>query len=96
MPVTRWTQLSSYGAIMHFDPFDPAADGADALCYIADRATLDTAVSLIAEFGDAAILQAALRADASRNKGNVIGFCRWRQIERVIATLGDHSGGTLH
>lgn len=81
---------------MHFDPLDPATGGADAPCYIADRATLDTAVSLMAEFGDTAIFQAALRADASRSKGNVVGFCRWRQIERLIVTLSDHSGGTLH
>lgn len=82
---------------MHFDPFDPAAaDGGEALCYIADRATLDTAVSLISEFGEGAVLQAAARADASRNQGNVPSFCRWRQIERLIAKLGQRGGSTLH
>lgn len=82
---------------MQFDPPDLAAvDGGEALCYIADRATLDTAVSLMSEFGEGAILQAAARADASRNQGNVANFCRWRQIERLIVKLGQRGSSTLH
>ncbi len=48
-------------------------------------------------FGDDAGFEAAARADASRNRGNVTGFCRWRQIERMIVALAHpQAGGTLH
>ncbi len=33
----------------------------------------------------------------SRDKGNVMRFCHWRQIERVIVTLSDQEvRGTVH
>ena len=65
--------------------------------YIADRATIDCADELIALFGASAALEAAARADQSRDRGNVTTFCRWRQVERVILLL-DHDGaiGTIH
>lgn len=48
-------------------------------------------------FGDNAGCEAAARADASRNHGNVIGFCRWRQIERMIMALAHpQAHGTRH
>jgi hypothetical protein len=48
-------------------------------------------------FGDDAGLEAAARAEQSRDCGNVIRFCHWRQIERVIATLSDEEvRGTVH
>jgi len=48
-------------------------------------------------FGDDAGLEAATRAEQSRDAGNVIRFCHWRQIERVIATLSDEEvRGTVH
>ncbi|MBY0520637.1 MAG: hypothetical protein K2P79_09450 [Sphingomonas sp.] len=81
---------------MHTDPLDPFADEPDIACYIADRATVEAAVSLMAHHGHTASLEAAARADASRNRGNVAGFCRWRQIERLIETLSAPRGGTLH
>ena len=31
----------------------------------------------------------AVGAEASRGYGNVLKFCHWRQIERVIVTLSD-------
>jgi hypothetical protein len=38
-----------------------------------------------------------VRADRSREEGNVVRFCHWRQIERVIATLNcDEAVGTVH
>ena len=41
--------------------------------------------------------EAAARAEASRGKGNVLKFCHWRQIERVIVTLSDREArGTIH
>ena len=65
--------------------------------FIAGRATLDDATDLIRNFGDAAIGEAAARASRSRNAGNVVRFCHWRQIERVISTLvDDEPAGTIH
>jgi hypothetical protein len=55
------------------------------------------AQALIARFGDAAGLEAAERAEASRNLGNHIHFCRWRQIERLVTILNlEMTAGTLH
>lgn len=65
--------------------------------YIAGRAALADASALIDRFGDDAGYEAAARADRSRDAGNVVGFCHWRQIERVIATLScDEVMGTVH
>jgi len=67
------------------------------LFYIADRATVDSASDLIDRFGVDAGPEAASRADRSRNLGNAINFCRWRQIERVIMVLtADQAIGTVH
>lgn len=89
-------QLWRYGARMHDDFLDRLPGGGDAFCYIADRAMLDTAIALIADHGAGALLHASMRADASRNQGNVISFCQWRQIERLIAALNSGSTGTVH
>ena len=68
----------------------------DAL-YIAGRAALNDASELIDRFGDNAGLEAAVRAEKSRDAGNVLKFCHWRQIERVIATLSDDEvRGAIH
>ena len=48
---------------------------------------LADAAELIELYGDDAGLEAAVRAEQSRDDGNVARFCHWRQIERVIATL---------
>ena len=65
--------------------------------FITGRAALDDAASLIELFGDDAGFEAASRAEHSRDAGNVIRFCHWRQIERVIATLAsDEVRGTIH
>ena len=65
--------------------------------FISGRAALDDAAGLIATYGDDAAFEAAARAHASRDAGNVQRFCHWRQIERVIATLSsDEVVGTLH
>lgn len=48
-------------------------------------------------FGDDAGLEAAARAERSRDVGNLAHFCQWRQIERVILMLSaDHAMGTIH
>ena len=65
--------------------------------YIAGRLALAEASELIDRFGDEARLEAAARADRSRDAGNVLHFCHWRQIERVIETLSsDEVRGTVH
>jgi hypothetical protein len=57
--------------------------------FVADRASALDAARLLAELGDDAAAAAAARADESRGQGNVIHFCRWRQIERLIGVMAD-------
>lgn len=65
--------------------------------FIACRLSLSEASELIDRFGDDAGLEAAARAEQSRDAGNILRFCHWRQIERVIATLSDEEvRGTIH
>ena len=65
--------------------------------FINGRVALAEASELLETFGDAAAREAAARADISRDAGNVMKFCHWRQIERVIATLSsDQVRGTIH
>ncbi|WP_299323577.1 hypothetical protein [Parasphingopyxis sp.] len=52
--------------------------------YLEDRQAVFDAADLIAEFGAHAGMEAAARASRSREKGNVVHFCRWRQIERLV------------
>ena len=67
------------------------------LPFIAGRPALADASDLIERFGDDAGLEAAALAERSRDVGNVIRFCHWRQIERVIATLSSEEVcGTIH
>jgi len=74
-----------------FDEFDwPAIQ-------VADRDIYEGATDLIAGFGSAADIEAATRADACREVGNVQHFARWRQIERLIPVLmSEEVTGTLH
>ena len=63
----------------------------------ADRKTLDDATTLIEAFGNFAGSEAALRADHSRDRGNSILFCHWRQVERLIVALSvERVIGTVH
>jgi hypothetical protein len=65
--------------------------------HLADRAALAEAASLIEKFGLHAPSEAARLAGESRERGNVIRFCRWRQIERMIAMLQDETvTGAVH
>ena len=65
--------------------------------FIHNRVALADASELIDLYGDNAGFQAAVRAERSRDSGNVARFCHWRQIERVIATLAsDEVQGTVH
>lgn len=52
---------------------------------------------LMDEFGLSAGIEAAERANKSRNVGNHLHYCRWRQIERLIIVLSaDTTFGTVH
>jgi hypothetical protein len=55
--------------------------------YLSDASAAADAAELIARFGIHAASEAAARADRSRDLGNVIHFCRWREIERMIEAL---------
>ena len=64
--------------------------------YVEPRDVVE-AETLIDRFGQAAGLEAADRAKASRNIGNHLHYCRWRQIERLIIMLSvETTLGTLH
>ena len=53
--------------------------------------------ALIDTFGREAGIQAAERAIKSRNVGNHLHYCRWRQIERLIIMLSARATlGTIH
>jgi hypothetical protein len=54
----------------------------------AGRAAVADAAELIEHFGDCADAEAALRARRSRDLGNFIHFCRWREAGRMIRVLG--------
>ncbi len=60
----------------------------DSLPFLADRAEAADALALVREFGPGAAAVAAARAERSRDLGNHLHFCRWRQIERMIALMG--------
>ena len=65
--------------------------------YLGDRREVADADELIRRFGEEAGCEAAARADRSRDVGNHLHFCRWRQIERLIVLLSVNcSVGTIH
>ncbi|HVI99782.1 MAG TPA: hypothetical protein VM657_12035 [Sphingomonas sp.] len=65
--------------------------------YLTSPADVHDAADLVDRFGATAGSEAALRADRSRALGNAIHFCRWRQIERLIALMhADEAVGTVH
>ena len=55
--------------------------------HISDAAAANDAAELIDRFGQFAADEAAARASRSRDLGNVIHYCRWRQIQRLIEYL---------
>lgn len=64
---------------------------------VSDRKTYEAASDMIAQFGAGARLEAATRADRSRDVGNQVRFCHWRRIERLIMALSsERSIGTIH
>jgi hypothetical protein len=67
------------------------------LPYLGDTREVADANELIRAFGEHAGSEAAARADRSRNVGNHIHFCRWRQIERLVVLMSiPRAIGTVH
>ena len=65
--------------------------------FIAGRDSVADAQDLIREFGQEAALQAAVRAEKSREAENILKFCHWRQVERLIDALAsEEPQGTVH
>ena len=65
--------------------------------FIHGRVALTDASDLIDRYGDDAGFEAAARAERSRDDGNVVRFCHWRQIERMIGLLtAERALGTVH
>ena len=65
--------------------------------FIAGRGSLADAQELMREYGAEAQLHAAVRAEQSRGADNILKFCHWRQVERLIDTLAsDEPQGTIH
>ncbi|MFM9853427.1 MAG: hypothetical protein ACKVOJ_11570 [Sphingomonadaceae bacterium] len=62
-----------------------------------NRSDYQAAADLMAHFGDHARSEAASRASQSRDRGNLIRFCQWRQVERLITLLMTETvAGTVH
>jgi hypothetical protein len=62
-----------------------------------EPAAFADAAQLIERFGPHAGSEAALRADRSRDLGNFIHFCRWREVARMIELIGDDAvTGPVH
>lgn len=65
--------------------------------HLPDAAAATDAAELIARFGGFAASEAEARATRSRDVGNVIHYCRWRQIQRLIEWLDGGAGeATVH
>jgi len=65
--------------------------------YLSSSCQVVDASELIDRFGKDAGGEARRRAGESRDRGNHIHFCRWRQVERLVAVMADgRGGGTLH
>ena len=91
--------LSSFaGPIRNLAPARPAGEN-KRVCilrehvHLPDRAAVADADDLIRRFGDYAASEAARRANCSRSLGNLVHYCRWRQIERMIERLSAGSAG---
>ena len=60
-------------------------------------AAFTEAAQLIERFGAFAGDEAALRAVRSRDLGNFIHFCRWREVARMIVVMRDEAvTGPVH
>lgn len=60
--------------------------------YVPDRAAALDALRLLADYGDGAGAAATREANRSRDLGNLVNFCRWRQVARLIAAMDAANG----
>ena len=77
---------------------NPAAGPLDpAIPFLSGAAALTAATALLREFGDDAAMAAQLRAAQSRARDNLITFCHWREVERMLDWLSAPvQGATRH
>ena len=62
-----------------------------------EPASFAEAAQQIERFGAHAGSEAAMRADRSRDLGNFIHFCRWREVARMIDLIRDEAvTGSVH
>lgn len=67
------------------------------LPYLAATRPHVDAADLVAAYGRGAGGEAKVRAERSRRLGNYLHFCRWREVERLIAAMGaGPDGATVH
>ena len=65
--------------------------------FISSRESVADAQDLMRDFGAQAALEAAVRAEKSRGAENVLKFCHWRQVERLIDALAAREApGSIH
>ena len=65
--------------------------------FISSRESVADAQDLMRDFGAQAALEAAVRAEKSRGAENVLKFCHWRQVERLIDALAaEEAPGSIH
>ena len=65
--------------------------------FISGRDSVSDAQNLMRDFGAKAALEAAVRAEKSRGAENVLKFCHWRQVERLIDALAaEEAPGSIH
>lgn len=69
----------------------------DQTIFLAGPGDVTDAQRLIATMGEAAVLEADRRARHSRDLGNYVHFCRWRQVARLIDLMSAPGAvGTIH
>ncbi|HEX8387990.1 MAG TPA: hypothetical protein VF636_03145 [Sphingomonas sp.] len=67
------------------------------LAYLSDPNAFSDADGLMTSHGRRAAEEAAARAERSREIGNHLRFCHWRQVARLIDALSvQRAFGTVH
>jgi hypothetical protein len=81
--------VCDYPVLMH----DPTR-AAPPTPFLAGRRMVEDAKALTGEFGEDALYAASLRAARSRARDNALGWCHWREVERMVGWLsGDVAAG---
>lgn len=64
--------------------------------FLSGRFAVEQAEAMVREHGDDAGLAAAMRVQMYRGRDNAVMFCRWREVERLVALSGVQPGQTIH